>query len=98
MAYLPQVENDIYISYTRVDNLPDPTLKEGIVDVFHKYLDVELSRLIGRVGAINTWKNAHGDEGFFTAIERAIKQSAIFVALVSNNYVSSQFCQRELQT
>lgn len=98
MPYLPQFENDIYISYAHVDNVPVPSKAEGWIDVFHKYLDVVLSRQIGRLGVIKTWRDVRGDEQFDSIIQNAIEKSAIFLALTSNGYFSSEFCLKELKT
>src|SRR5262245_48722932 len=96
MAYLPQFDFDVYISSAPVDNLTWES--HGWVDLFYQSLGVELSRRVGRLGAIKTWRNIGEDQEFDENIRSAIEGSAIFVALISRGYLESSFCLKELQT
>jgi hypothetical protein len=99
MAYLPQFENDIYISYASDDNFNFAyQFNEGWIDLFYQYLGVELSRRIGRLGAIKAWRKVRGDEEFNLIIKSAIEESALFIAVTSDAYFSSDFCLKELNT
>ncbi len=100
MAYLPQFEFDIFISYAHVDNAQLPGSNEGWVNTFHKHLEVELSRLIGRFGVLHTWRDRdiQGFQYFDVAIDDRLRSSAIFLALISPGYLSSQYCELELAT
>ena len=98
MAYLPQFEYDVCISYARTDNTPDSkTNRKGWVDQFHECLDIELSKQIGRIGAIKIWRNVRGYEQLAPTIQSPVVQSAIFLALTSDGYFSSAFCRTEIE-
>lgn len=94
MAFVPQFESDIYISYAFVDN-SHPAKTEGWVDVFHTRLDVELSKVIGRRGIIQIGRRDY--ERFYPTIRGTIKGSAIFLPLISYAYLKSEFCRTELK-
>jgi hypothetical protein len=101
MAYLSPFKNDIFISYARVDDQKDPDKDEGWVTLLHKYLAGALSRRFGRTNVINIWRDTNeigGSTYFDEAIETSIKESAIFLALTSNGYLSSEsYCSKELK-
>src|SRR5262245_16281042 len=93
MAYLPGFEHDIFISYSHVDDL------DGWVEVFQKQLEVELSRLVGRMNLVRVWRDKRrlqGNQLFDQTIQNAINSSALFIALTSNGYFASHYCRKEL--
>ncbi len=90
-------EHDIFISYTHNDNAPIGAAP-GWVDVFHESL---ANWLIKRRGLRNLaiWRDERrmdGNTRFNAAIENALKSSALFFALVSRNYLNSEYCKKEL--
>jgi hypothetical protein len=94
MAYLPRFENDIFISYSHVDD------QDGWVGVFQKQLEMELSRQLGRMGLARVWRDSRrlqGNHLFDKTIQDAIYSSALFVALTSKGYLESPYCRKELQ-
>jgi len=93
MAYLPGFENDIFISYSHVDD------QDGWVEVFQKQLEMELSRQIGVMRVARVWRDKRRLEGnhlFDKTIQDAINSSALFVALLSKGYLKSDYCRKEL--
>ena len=97
MPYLPQFQNDIYISYAHLDNFQFSPTTPGWVDDFHKYLEAELNRR-SAWGAVSIWRDVRRDEIFIGDLQRAIEKSAIFIPLISNAYLSSRICREELKT
>ncbi len=97
-AYIPGYESDIFISYAHVDNETDFDDQDGWVDQFRKLLAVRLAKRFGRMDTIKIWWDDHLERGqlFDVTIEKAIKGSAIFLALTSPGYKSSQYCQKEI--
>jgi len=94
MAYLPGFEHDIFISYSHVDD------QDGWVELFQKQLEMELSKLIGRMGVARIWRDRRrlqGNHLFDQTIQNAINASALFVTLNSRGYLESDYCRRELQ-
>lgn len=100
MAYLsPKFENDIFLSYARVDNLC--ALEEsGWVDTFKKVLETELSKLLGRLGVIKIWmdvRHLDSNQYFDDEIRNQIRGSGVFLALTSRGYLHPEcYCRNEL--
>jgi hypothetical protein len=94
MSFLPEFENDVFISYSHVDNLGE----EVWVERFHQQLEVALARRVGRMGLVTIWrdKRLEGNQLFDNAIRTAIKKTAVFVAITSNGYLASDYCRQEL--
>ena len=100
MAYLaPKFENDIFLSYARVDN-KSALEDEGWVDVFKKLLETELSKLVGRLGVIKIWMDVRqldGNQYFGDEIRNQIRASGVFLALTSRGYLHPEcYCRNEL--
>ncbi len=98
MAFLPEFETDIFISYARVDN-KTATDGEGWVALFIKHLQTELDKLHGRMGEVKLWWDPTLDDNqlFDVKIQNQINSSAIFLALTSNGYLRSEYCRKEIR-
>jgi hypothetical protein len=99
MAYLPEFEHDIFISYAHVDNETVDPREVGWVAHFVRHLEVELWRRAGRKGAVKIWwdSSLDGNQAFDDTIKNRIFGSAIFIALTSHGYLGSQYCLQELR-
>lgn len=99
MAFVPNFQYDIFISYAHVDNQLLPGETEGWITRFQEYLTVYLSRRVGRMGIVKIWRdpNLDGSELFDNVIESRIKDSALFLALTSTGYLDSAYCLQELE-
>jgi len=99
MAYLPDFEHDIFISYAHVDNETVDPREDGWVAHFVRHLEVELWRRAGRKGAVKIWwdSSLDGNQAFDDTIKGRISQSAVFLALTSPGYLVSQYCLQELR-
>ncbi len=97
MAFLPEFETDIFISYARVDN-KTATDGEGWVALFIKHLQTELDKLHGRMGEVKLWWDPTLDDNqlFDVVIQNRINRSALFVSLTSKGYLKSEYCRKEL--
>ena len=71
---MAEFETDIFISYARVDN-KTATGEEGWVAQFVNHLEIELSKLVGRIGLVKIWWDPELDENqlFDIAIQNRIK-------------------------
>jgi len=91
MAYVPKVDNDIFISYRHAANEGE----DRWVDEFCKYLQQRLKDLVGN---INIWKDnpelRAGDQ-WRPEIAKAIDSTAIFLAIISRTYFDSDVCRSE---
>lgn len=97
MAFTCGFDNDIFISYCHYDNAA-PKNEQGWVDRFHEELECSLVRRFGhKKPSIWRDKELHGSTIFDKKIQEKIRQSALFVALVSSNYLNSEYCLKELE-
>ena len=99
MAYLPEFETDIFISYARVDNKMVDPREEGWVARFVKHLEIELNQMTGRIGDVKLWWDPTLDDNqlFDDTIQNRINRSALFVSLTSKGYLKSEYCRKELR-
>jgi len=95
MAIVPGFTNDIFVSYSHIDNAPMADGR-GWVDVFHEHLQNFVNVHLGR--RISVWrdKRLHGGEIFSDEIEQQLRASAVLVSVLSPGYVNSTWCNREL--
>ena len=101
MAYIPDFEYDIFISYAHVDNMVSRGETEGWVNQFYKELNDLLIRRAGRPEIVKIWYDERKIDGnvlFDQSIEKGIKKSAIMICLNSPGYVASDYCKQELVT
>ena len=55
MAYVPGYENDIFVSYAHVDNIPLSGISKGWVETFIDNLATKLAQKIGRTDLFKLW-------------------------------------------
>jgi hypothetical protein len=98
MAYVSSYDYDIFISYAHVDNTTLTNENTGWIDIFHKLLQITLDRKIGQANVLKIWrdKKLDGNQYFDQTISEVIKKSAIFIACISNGYLNSGYCKKEL--
>ncbi|HJQ23353.1 MAG TPA: toll/interleukin-1 receptor domain-containing protein [Blastocatellia bacterium] len=98
MGYLPGFQHDIFISYAHVDNAAVDQA-DGWVTQFREHLDLQMSKRVGRMGAVKIWQDPalEGGQLFDKTIEDAINGSAIFIALTSSGYLASDYCKQEVR-
>jgi hypothetical protein len=100
MAYLSPFENDIFISYARVDDEAPPDGGRRWVTYFEEQLSFRLRREFVRAGSVTIWRDKRevaGNDYFDKAIQESINSSALFLALISNGYLEQQsYCHKEL--
>lgn len=99
MAYLAGYQHDVFLSYAHVDEADPLNPERGWVSLFDKHLRFALDKRVGKLGAVDVWRDTRRLEGhtlFDQTIETAVNSSAIFVALTSNGYLNSDYCRNEL--
>lgn len=110
MSYLPQFENDLFISYAQVDNLP-LRAEEGWITQFQRALEVKISQLLGFapkiwrdpnlpfVKELGIWRDPKpaGKDEFALTTLAALHGAAILVCVLSRGYLRSERCLWELQ-
>lgn len=92
MAYLSQFENDLFISYRHVSNKD--------IDIWVDTLRMRLDNALkDRVGdGFKIWEDTiiRGGDEWRLKISEALKDSAIFLAIISRSYLDSPECRTEL--
>jgi len=88
--YLPKFEHDIFLSYRHIDAPPDPWIEQ---------LCEKLAReLTTRLNRVDIWRDTsdlrYGDN-WNEEIEKAVSSAAIFIAVLTENYLDSAVCARE---
>ncbi len=99
MAYLEGFENDVFISYTHVDDLPDrPDVagERGWVERFASRLKVALWKRMGEEVAVWRDPELKRSDRFDDRIEAAVRGSAILLTLISRRYLKSDYCLQEI--
>lgn len=97
MKYLPDFENDIFISYAHRDNEPLLEGQKGWVDSFHSVLEKRLRQLLGAETSV--WRDfrLQGNERFSDTLEEQVPKVAILVSITSPSYINSEWCNREIK-
>jgi hypothetical protein len=100
MARMSHYEFDFFVSYAHVDNEPIYPAEIGWVSVLIENLRRFLEKQLGRRGTASNWyadHSLHGNHPIRDHIPEQAKRSAMFLAVLSPGYVSSEFCLRELE-
>jgi hypothetical protein len=99
MAFIPDYEYDIFISYAHLDNTPFSGQADGWIAQFYKNLNLMLAKRFGRLDIVKIWwdnKKLDGSVLFNQSIEEGINKSAILICLHSPGYMQSSYCRQEL--
>jgi hypothetical protein len=96
MGLVTGYDNDVFISYSHIDNQPFGDPGGGWVDIFHENLQNFVSVHVGQ--RVDIWRDRRlsGAEVFSEEIEEQLRSSAVLVSVVSPGYVRSVWCNREL--
>ncbi|HKP87336.1 MAG TPA: methyltransferase domain-containing protein [Blastocatellia bacterium] len=97
MAYLPDYDYDIFISYSHVDNQSLEEGQAGWVELFYRGLRRSISEQFGRDNVIQIWRDRKltGNETFGASINKACERSAILICVTSPGYMASEWCRKE---
>jgi len=100
MAFVPGYDNDIFVSYAHVDNVPLPGAEEGWVSTLMRGLKTRLAQLLGRSGDFVVWRdpNLSAHEPLTPQLLDALTQSAALLIVLSPGYLASEWCLREKST
>lgn len=100
MTYLAGYDFDLFVSYAHVNNIPVESADHGWVDALISNLKLALGMKLGRSDAASVWldgQNLRGNHAVSGHIPEQVKRSALFLAVLSPGYASSEFCLKELQ-
>ena len=96
MAQVRGYENDIFISYTHVDNEPVFKGEDGWITNFHRSLEVRLHQLLGE--EVGIWRDPKlkGHDYLSDTIETQFPATVLLVCVLSPRYIKSESCMREI--
>ncbi len=81
MATVSGYDNEIFISYSHIDNQPFGDPLGGWVDIFHEQLQNFVNVHVGRRTKVWRDKQLTGGEAFSDEIEQQLRRSAILVSV-----------------
>jgi len=93
MGYLPQFDNDIFISYRHSSNEQE----DRWVDTFCEHLKSRLSELVGDIKFWRDTAEVRAGDQWRPEIADALDSAAIFLAIISRTYCDSDVCRSELR-
>jgi hypothetical protein len=88
-------EQNLFISFTHIDNQPLGDGDKGWITRFHASLKAVLSMRLGREAKIWRDEKLHGNDLLSEEIMARLKESAVLVSIVSSRYLKSEWCTRE---
>ncbi len=101
MAFVPDYEHDVFVSYAHVDDILLPGADEGWVTTLVDALEKKLAQKLGRADAFSLWVDRDDlsrHEGVTDQIIGAAQSTATLVVILSPAYVASEWCRRESGT
>jgi hypothetical protein len=104
MAYVPEYEHDIFISYRRLDNKPSlfPGMNDKLewVKDFKDNLQNKINQKLGNEET-RIWMDTtdmQGNQPLDEVLKTNVKNSATLIVILSTGYLQSRYCLDELQT
>lgn len=101
MAFVPEMEHDVFVSYAHVDNQKASEQEKGWVDSFVENFRIALDQKLGRIGAASIWwdkTNLRPNDPVTSEIQGKVQKSATLLLILSQGYQESEWCQQELKT
>jgi hypothetical protein len=96
MSLVSGYDNEIFISYSHIDNEPFGDPRGGWVDIFHEQLQNFVNVHLGRRARVWRDQRLTGGEIFSDEIKQQLRSSALLVSVISPGYIRSEWCNREL--
>jgi hypothetical protein len=93
----PAAGNDLFISYSHIDNQPWGAGQRQWVSELHKELTTRLEQLLGR--RVRVWRDdkLRGNDELTERVLSELIRSAAFVCVISPRYLKSEWCIREFE-
>jgi nucleotide-binding universal stress UspA family protein len=97
MAYVPDHQHDVFVSYAHVDDLPLPGAEQGWVTTLIESLQILLAQKLGRRDAFSLWMDhqlsRHAQ--LTPEILDNLGKTATLLVVLSPGYLASEWCLRE---
>ena len=89
-------KNDLFISYAHLDNKLIEPANRGWISHFHASLEALLSMRLGRTAKIWRDDKLQGIDIFSDEIIQQLAHTRVFLSIMSDSYVKSEWCTREV--
>jgi len=90
-------DNDVFISYTHIDNMALGEGQQGWIATLAETLNIRLAQLLGEDARIWRDKKLGGNDRFDQEIIEQLMRTAVLVAVLSPRYIRSEWCCKELK-
>jgi hypothetical protein len=96
VSVVQDFSNDIFVSYSHIDNESFGDVRGGWVDIFHAQLQQFVDVHIGQRTKVWRDRRLTGAEVFSDEIAQQLRSSAVLLTVLSPGYLRSEWCNREL--
>ena len=99
-TFVPGFSHDLFVSYAHVDNTPVLGAEQGWVTTLVQDLQNLLAQQLGRQDNFSIWWDEYdlrGDYEITPEIRAGVQRSATLLLVLSPGYLSSTWCQREME-
>jgi hypothetical protein len=92
MAFVPNYDHDVFVSYAHIDNQGETAW----VSTLLRHLDTDLRQRLGTKD-LRIWidEDLSGNRPLTPEIMRSIQRSATLLVVMSSGYLTSEWCARE---
>ncbi|UJP08559.1 MAG: toll/interleukin-1 receptor domain-containing protein [Nitrosomonas sp.] len=94
---MARFRNDLFISYSHIDNQPLRPEDKGWISRFHASLEALLSMRMGQAAKIWRDDKLQGNDIFSDEIIQQFAQTAVFLSILTPRYLKSEWCTREVR-
>jgi hypothetical protein len=97
MSFLPEFEDDIFISYAHIDDRSLTEGQKGWISSFHHALETRLAQLL--VPEPEVWRDPklQGNDIFEDKLIKRIPKIAVLISVISPRYLGSEWCMKEMR-
>jgi hypothetical protein len=98
MAYLPDFDEDVFISYTHDDDVIFEPEQWGWVTQLHQNLEKRVRNYLG--SDVRLWRDCEirNNEDFTKKIMNRLPRTAAFLSVLSPSFLTHEWCRRELES
>lgn len=95
--FLSRFADDIFISYTHIDNKSFGEQQKQWVNDLYQLLGVRVEQLLGQ--AVQVWMDPklQGNDEYADALLEKLERVGLLVCVISPRYLRSPWCLKELQ-
>lgn len=90
------INDDVFISYAHIDNLPLLSGKDGWISCFHQAIEIRVAQLLGSRPKFWRDPKLQGNDVFADTLVDKLREVALLVSVISPSYINSEWCRKEL--